>query len=106
MTNVSAAALEQKRAANRAAGARHRYKMKMLRAFDDLREQQLQHQHYNYNANIHRPSQSVPNSNDVNMYNAFTTFAAGALYSNAYSYGCNPVYPPYPTITVPTTVTS
>lgn len=108
MTNVSAAALEQKRAANRAAGARHRYKMKMLRAFDDLREQQLQHQHYNYSTNIYRPSQSVPNSNDVNMYNAFTAFVAGAgaLYSNVYSYGCNPVYPPYPTITVPTTVTS
>ena len=107
MTNVSAAALEQKRAANRAAGARHRYKMKMLRAFDDLREQQLQHQHYNY-TDTYRPSQSVPNSNDVNMYNAFTAFVAGAgaLYSNVYSYGCNPVYPPYPTITVPTTVTS
>ena len=81
MTNVSAAALEQKRAANRAAGARHRYKMKMLRAFDDLREQQLQHQYYNYSTNIYRPyrpSQSVPNSNDVNMYNAFTAFVAGA----------------------------
>ena len=94
MTNVSAAALEQKRAANRAAVAKHRYKKKMLRAFDDLMEQQLQHKHYNliidnYNANIYRPSQSqsqsVPNSNDVNMYNAFTAFAAGALYSNVYS---------------------